>query len=206
MEINPDIVNSYMNYLGKITGTSSDSYDNYADATGFYSVAYAGSLSNKPEDLGSGAWGILKVYKTSDYKMQEFVDFQTDRIYKRDYYDDVWHAWTFIRPNTERKIVPLLNDVVTTKGIFTLNDNVSNYDFIIVFATVNQWYHRQVATILKNGLSNVLVQEIPFTRFAEGIDQNIKIYDNVLDTTGSDILEGSTWPYAQIRDIYGVKL
>lgn len=96
----------------------------------------------------------------------------------------------------------LYDDTISTKGVFTLKDNVSNYDEIHVFATINTWGHQQICSILKHTLSSSFVQTIIFSK--DYWDMGTKVYQNIIDTTGSTVLEGAEGA-PTIWGIYGIR-
>ena len=98
------------------------------------------------------------------------------------------------------KITKLNTADITTKAVHTLNYNVNNFDFILVFATGNQYGHYQMCTILKQILADWAYQKIQYDNtsyFAA------KLYGTTLDTTNSTGLGENN---VRITALYGVKL
>jgi hypothetical protein len=98
------------------------------------------------------------------------------------------------------KITKLNTTDITTKAVHTLNYNVNNFDFILVFATGNQWGHYQMCTILKQILADWAYQKI---QYDETSYFGAKLYGTTLDTTNSTGLGENN---VKITALYGVKL
>lgn len=92
-----------------------------------------------------------------------------------------------------------LHGEITTKEIFTLNDDINNYDEIHIFATENVYNHRCFCNIYKEQLLSWQVQFILFSPI--NYDVNLKLYDNKIDTTETAIGEDGK----HIVAVYGVK-
>ena len=107
-----------------------------------------------------------------------------------------------VNTNLNKIKIVMLNDTdITTKAVHTLKDNVNNYDFILVFATENQWGHYQMCTILKHSLYNTYSQYVQYS--ATGYFNTVKLYDTTLDTSE---VPGFGDNYKRITRLYGVKL
>lgn len=107
-----------------------------------------------------------------------------------------------VNANLNKIKIVMLNDAdITTKAVHTLKDNVNNYDFILVFATENQWGHYQMCTILKHALYNTYSQYVQYS--ATGYFNTVKLYDTTLDTSE---VPGFGDNYKRITRLYGVKL
>ena len=102
--------------------------------------------------------------------------------------------------NTQSKLVQLFGEIAS-KGTYTLGDNINNYDLILVFATSNAYYHRQMCTILKRDLTSSYVQFVQIDNTT--YENNFKIYDTTVDTTQCTYI--GTEHY-KITRIYGLKL
>lgn len=98
------------------------------------------------------------------------------------------------------KITKLNTTDITTKAVHTLNYNVNNYDFILVFATRNQYGHYQMCTILKQILADWAYQKI---QYDDTSYFGAKLYGTTLDTTNSTGLGENN---VKITALYGVKL
>ena len=98
------------------------------------------------------------------------------------------------------KITKLNTTDITTKAVHTLKDNVNNYDFILVFATGNQYGHYQMCTILKQLLDNWTYQKI---QYDDTSYFGAKLYGTTLDTTNSTGLGENN---VRITALYGIKL
>ena len=98
------------------------------------------------------------------------------------------------------KITKLNTTDITTKAVHTLNYNVNNFDFILVFATGNQYGHYQMCTILKQVLDNWTYQKI---QYDDTSYFGAKLYGTTLDTTNSTGLGENN---VRITALYGVKL
>jgi hypothetical protein len=98
------------------------------------------------------------------------------------------------------KITKLNTTDITTKAVHTLNYNVNNFDFILVFATDNQYGHFQQCSILKLLFNSAFYQKI---QYSETGYLAFKLYDTTLDTTNSTGLGEN---YIKITALYGVKL
>lgn len=91
---------------------------------------------------------------------------------------------------------------INTKETYTLSDNINNYDFIIILATSNAYTHRRIANIyLPVTTSSTNVQLLQYS--PTDWDNNLKIYDNILDTTQCDNIGTD---YLRIIAVYGAKL
>lgn len=98
------------------------------------------------------------------------------------------------------KITKLNTADITTKTVHTLNYNVNNFDFILVFATGNQYGHYQMCTILKQVLDDWAYQKI---QYDDTSYFGAKLYGTTLDTTNSTGLGENN---VRITALYGVKL
>lgn len=98
-------------------------------------------------------------------------------------------------------ITALLSSAITTKNQFTLNASVDSFDFIIVFATANQYNHRHVATLLRPYLFESTYQLIQFDE--THYDNNIVIWSNKISTNSSTLIGTASY---KISQIYGIKI
>lgn len=106
-----------------------------------------------------------------------------------------------VNTNLNKIKIVMLNDAdITTKAVHTLKDNVNNYDFILVFATGNQYGHYQMCTILKQVLADWAYQKI---QYDDTTYFGAKLYGTTLDTTNSTGLGENN---VRITALYGVKL
>lgn len=103
--------------------------------------------------------------------------------------------------NTQSKLVPLINGYIEGKTQVTLNDNINNYDLILVFATSNAYDHRQLCTILKHNLSSSYYHSVQIN--GDTIENNFKIYGTTVDTTECTYIGTGT---NKITEIYGLRL
>ena len=104
--------------------------------------------------------------------------------------------------NLKGGLTSLLNYEVNTKEEITLNDNVNNYDLIIVLATANAYNHRRITNIyLPTELVSTRVQWLQYS--PTDWDANLTIYDNILDTTSCENIGTDN---RRIISAYGVKL
>lgn len=76
--------------------TDSDDFNRFSN-NGTYKIHWGGRMSNKPNDLDEGSWGILAVYNTiisgNNYIIQIFYQFDKHLVHCRTYYDYEWHGW-----------------------------------------------------------------------------------------------------------------
>lgn len=112
--------------------------------------------------------------------------------------ENIEYGGDSLKNKLDNKYVKLYGEI-TTKDIFTLNDDIYNYDEIHIFATNNNYEHRCMCNIYKINLYSWQVQTIMFSPTV--YDLNLKIYDNKIDTSVTAIGEGGKHIYS----VYGVK-
>lgn len=92
-----------------------------------------------------------------------------------------------------------LYGAINTKDVFTLNDDINNYDEIHIFASANSYDHRCLCNIYKEKLYSWQYQTVLFYPTIYDID--LRLYDDKIDTTETAIGEDNK----HIVSIYGVK-
>lgn len=81
--------------------------------------------------------------------------------------------------------ITTLYEAISEKGVFTLSDNVSNYDEIRIYATNNVWDNYLICNIYKHHLNNTYYQTVQYA-FNGVYDGGLKIYDNKIDTNSCE--------------------
>lgn len=97
--------------------------------------------------------------------------------------------------------VDILSETIKTKTVTTLNGNVNNYDFILVFATSNAYEHRQICNIYRYNMRSDYVQLLQLD--PEHWENNFKLYDNKCDTSNCQYIGTDS---SHITAIIGIKI
>lgn len=79
------------------------------------------------------------------------------------------------------KVVELYG-IIREKGVYTLNDTISNYDEIRIWASANVWEHRQMCNWYRYNLWDSMVHFLQYT--PNDWDTDLVLYDDVIDTSG----------------------
>lgn len=104
-----------------------------------------------------------------------------------------------LKNRLDNSYVRLYDGVMNEKKVYTLKDNVNNYNEIHIFATNNQYNHHIMGTVLKEEFHSWTYQLIMYS--PSDYDNLILIYDNIIDLTSSSLGENNK----KIVSIYGVR-